>query len=546
MAFSTLERAAIVGELLRFADTHPNRTVPTGLVRFRASELGVGESTVWRWLAEARSGEQAERGLQHPDLDDLHIEVIIGCGGNLTRAKEKLDQDDPRIAAMSERTFRRRWDALPAGLRAMAEGGAEASLQQQLRIVYSTDERNRVWHADHQQMPIWIIPNGHTTPTKPWLTTIIDDCSRRIMATLLTVESATAESLVVTVAEAVRIRTDNGVQVGGMPVELHSDNGAEFRSNRYLAATVALGIQSTRTYPYMKHQNGKAERVQQTMQKELLAGIVGYAHGGRTLSRTDLFGVDGPLLHQDAFSVLLETWVDGYNNDRTHSMIGMTPNQKWASFNGGLKAPDEQALRLAMMTTDRTRKVQPSGVFFNNQYYTSSKLGPWIGRQVQVKYFPSEERFIEVFGPDGDWIGTAYQQVNLTAAQRKEILEESRKSFTEARGFQKRAAERRRAEALADPELAHGLSLEHLGSTASGLTGNIDDFLGYDDEDDVDEKVNEVMVDKVAEASVGTVVEADVAVQAGVEVDADVDDETKAEAEEEIPEAGDDDGGELA
>lgn len=502
MAHPTEVRSAVVSELLRVAEIRPDRTVPAALVRYRADELDIGESTLWRWLSETGRPELQDGRRTHVTLADRHLEVIVACGGNLTRAKEKLDQEDTDIAAMSDRTFRRRWEEQPADVRAMAVGGIEAALSQQLRLAYEAPERNRLWHVDHQELPVWILPDGARSPAKPWMTTVIDDCTRRIMAAVLTVESPNTETLLVTIAEGVRIRTDNGVQVGGVPVEIHSDNGGEFKSATYRQTLAALGVQRTTTYPYLKHQNGKVERVQRTIQDEFAAGLVGFSHAGKTLSRKDVFGVDGPILTEEVFVGLLAGWIDEYNNDRNHSSIGTTPNQKWASFAGPLRQPNEDALRLAMLPSDKARKVQQRGVFFDNQYYTSAKLGAWIGRKVQLRYFPHDKRLVEVFDLKGNWICTAYNQSTLTETEAEEIRKQARAALTSVRELQKRAAERRRAEALADPDLARGIAEDHRRPDRTSLLGSIDDYLEYDAdnvEEDVKAGVEAVTVDEKIE-----------------------------------------------
>lgn len=501
MAHPTELRIAVVNELSGVADVRPDRTVPTALVRYRAEELNVGESTVWRWLHQAGL-DRPDGRRTHAELSDRHLEVIVACGGNLTRAKQKLDQEDPEIAAMSERTFRRRWDDQPADVRAMATGGIEAALQQQLRLAYEAPERNQVWHIDHQELPIWILPDGGRSPAKPWMTTVIDDCTRKIMAAVLTVERPNTETLLVTVAEAVRIRTENGIQVGGVPVELHSDNGGEFKSVAYRQTLAAIGVQRTTTYPHMKHQNGKVERVQRTIQDEFVAGLIGYAHAGKTLSRKDLFGIDGPILSEEVFVGLLDGWIDEYNHDRKHTAIGTTPNQKWASFAGPLRHPDDEALRMAMLPSDKPRKVQQRGVFFDNQYYTSARLAPWIGRKVQVRYFPHDQRLVEVFDLKGNWICTAYSQATLTDTQAEEIRNQAQTALTSVRELQKRAAERRRADALADPDLASGIAEDHKRPDTNSLLGSIDDYLDYDDGIDDDDGEEDVKAEGETEMPV--------------------------------------------
>ena len=54
---------------------------------------------------------------------------------------------------------------------------------------YTAPERNTVWQADHFELPIDVIADGHeTTLVKPWLTLFVDDTTRKVMAWALTAE----------------------------------------------------------------------------------------------------------------------------------------------------------------------------------------------------------------------------------------------------------------------------------------------------------------------------------------------------------------------
>lgn len=459
MTYPMTKRRSVVEEIRRLEEIRGG-VVPTAVVNDVANELGCAPATLWRWIADDRAGavEPPLRGGHLRDLTDDHIQVIFTYCGDIAKAKRELDKTDVEIAAMSEATFRRRWDRVDPAVRAMAEGGATALLNKQIRILYSAKERNEVWHIDHQEIPIWVLPRGHSaTPVKPWMTTIIDDSTRRIMATLLTVVRPTAEMVTVALADAMRIKHIPGTahRVGGVPQTLHSDNGGEFKAVQYTEALARLGVSRKVSQPYLKHQNGKVERVQRTFQDELIKSLPGYSQAPQTLKRKDLFGRDTQLLSEDALAVYIDEWVDSYNAERPHgSLGGKTPDEVWCAQETPLRTLDPEALRLAMLLADRPAyKVHAAGVSFRGQYFTAPDLATngMVGREVQVRYMPTDESFIEVFY-DGEWMCTAVPHVNLTDEQREQIISAGKDQYTHARAYHAAAAERRRTMVFSDPD----------------------------------------------------------------------------------------------
>lgn len=490
MTYSEEMRSSVVASLESLASEFG--FVPNRVVAELATDLNVGQSTIRKWAAS--SSESKSEG--HLDaLADEHIEVVFKHMANLARAKRELDKKYPDVfKAMSYSSFRRRWLSVDQGVREMAKGGATALMKVQPKMLFEAAAPNDLWHIDHQELPIWVLPRGHrTNPVKPWCTTVQDDRTRRIMSVLLTVTAATAESTMVTLADGMLLRplSVEGQFVGGVPTAIHSDNGGEFRSSQYTQFLGRLGITRKLTFPYMKHQNGKVERVQKTMQQDLVAALPGFADGPETLKRKDLFGLDGPLIDEDALWERLLNWVEAYNSERPHSALaGQTPNQVWVEHDPSLRQPDPEATRLAMLVESKPRKVQPTGVYFDGQYYTSPELGAaqLIGAEVVVRYMPMNLSFIEVYYND-KWVATAYPHASLTPAQREALDEMRRAQYKDARSYHAAAAERRSLESDIDPEAL--IYTEAFGPPAEALAGDDQALFDLMDAADIDEDEDE-------------------------------------------------------
>lgn len=216
MTYSNEIRSAVVATLQQL--NSDLGYVPNSAIENLSREIKVAKSTIRRWFS-ATQAPAVPVNLEK--LDEEHIEVVFKHMGNLSKAKKELDSRYPAtFKSMSYATFRRRWLSLDQTIREMAEGGATALIRVQPKMLYQAEAPNQLWHIDHQELPIWVLPRGYrTNPVKPWCTTIEDDRTRRIMSVLLTVVAPNAESTMVALADAMLLRPSSaeGVFMGGVP-----------------------------------------------------------------------------------------------------------------------------------------------------------------------------------------------------------------------------------------------------------------------------------------------------------------------------------------
>lgn len=143
--------------------------------------------------------------------------------------------------------FWRSWHAQPAGVLAYARKGAEVLVGFWPYLPYEDPHRNAVWLADHFELNNDVITDGHTTSlVKPWLTIFEDDATRRAVAWALTTSPgrrADADVVCATIAAGIRIRLEDGVQVGGIPGAVRWDNDPSFNSCMVLPLGIAVGFE---------------------------------------------------------------------------------------------------------------------------------------------------------------------------------------------------------------------------------------------------------------------------------------------------------------
>lgn len=462
MTYDAPLRDAVTAELLEVRQMHGG-FLPTCFVKWKAHDIGSAESTLRRWVSEALEGSASpgpapSSGPQLlEELSDDHIDVVFQYLGDLAKAKRALDQVDPQIAEMSERTFRRRWADVHPSIRAMATDGAAGVLASQLRLIYTAEHRNQIWHVDCMECPVWVLPDANSTQfVKPWMITVEDDHSRRIMDFGITMGRPTADDVIAVLAGAIGLKplSVEGEYAGGVPDALHTDNGAEFNNLIVTQGTTRLGIKKTFTYPYRSYMNGKVERLQQTIQDSVMKPLPGYADGPRTLSRKDTFGVDSQMLGEKQFVEIVEDGVENYNAFHQHSSLGgWTPNQVWCADGTPLRTAEPEAIRLSLLREDRKYKVHQRGVHFHGEYYIAPELGSrgLVGSKVDVRYLPRDPSFVEIFYKD-EWVCTAYPHADLPDSVREEIRKQSRDSYGPGRESHSRAAELRRKAAAENPD----------------------------------------------------------------------------------------------
>lgn len=407
-------------------------SVPVAEYQEAQRRTGLSRRQLQRKLAELRDGGTVpvRKGFA---LTDHHRQVIMACQGNVAQAYRELTGSGELLPHLD--TFWRAWYRESAGLQAYARKGAGAMSDTWLYLTYEAGQRNVVWQADHFQLPVDVIADGHTTTlVKPWLTLFVDDKTRKVMSWALTAtpeRRADADVVAATIVAGIRIRLEEGVEVGGVPGALRWDNDTSFTADSVTELGTRLGFECHAVPPYSGHMKGKVERLGRTVQEKFCTLQPGYTHGPKTYTNKDLFRETEPLTAAQLRS-RLEVWFAEY--DRTyHQSIKMTPLERWVADTTPLRRVSDEVLRLGLLVDPRTRKVtKRKGVFFQNQYWVSADLLDIVGRSVEIRYPIGAEDFIEVY-QQGRWVCTAWPATKLTEAQKIDLLERRRGQYQEAR-----------------------------------------------------------------------------------------------------------------
>lgn len=435
-------RGAVVARLLALRSSG---RLHGDAVRAAAESLGVGERSVWRWLA---NGDYAPGKRSGWRLTPAAVEAFYRSGGRPTAAWRLLR--DEEMEAPSRTVF---CDALKRDLspaeRAYARHGEDGRRRYSVYRRWEPRARNEVWEADHDKLEINLVPLRGKRPVRPWLTVIVDGFSRLVMGWALSLYPTTAEVLVA-IREAIVIDPERGPW-GGVPELIRFDGGREFLAHAVKRAAGEPGCAALPTVPYSPHQKGKVERFHRTIGEALIATLPHYA-GGPRLANGKLYAQPTPLTLPQLQTRVRE-FIDAYNTDHRHSSLGgMTPAQKWATSAAPLEIVAADRLRWMLMA-DKTRVVEKDGIHFQKAIFIAPEMTRIGGRTVEVRYMPHDQRSIEVFTEDG-WLCTAYPQDELTHEESEAVIQARREAAREM--SRRKAAASRKARTRIAPLTATG------------------------------------------------------------------------------------------
>jgi len=407
-------------------------------VRDVAASFGVGERTVWRWVA---AGAPAARGRPSPrrvELDDELRDAYARLSGNV--AAVRREQRDLGREVVPLRTLQAVFarELRPAE-RASAKRGEAGRREHGLYLRYEAPHRNAVWQADHKQLPILVVAAEGRRPRRPWVTQFLDDYSRAIMGWAISLQPSSAEVLAA-LRDALLVQPARG-PFGGVPVRLRWDRGLEFAAGAVEHAALALGVQLDPCEAYAPHEKGKIERLHRTIAETLIATLPGYTDGPKDI-RGRLEDAGEPLLLKqlvDAYA----GWVLKYNAERPHRALGgLTPQARFTADPTPLTvvaAEDARRLLLAR----RSAGVRRDGVHHGGLPYIAVELTELVGETVELAFAPHDQRSVEVYWRGG-WLCTAVPQGTLNATQQAQIMAERRAYSGELRRRQRRATKRAR------------------------------------------------------------------------------------------------------
>jgi len=394
-----------------------------------ASQAGVSERTLWRWLTRSDS-TSPETGWR-PSHEDL-VTYARWCANASAAWRERREAgaDVPALRTFQEGIAA----ALTPGQRAGLRAGERERREYDAYLRWEPEARNDLWEADHKQLDIDVRAKGFERPVRPWLTLFVEAYSRLVPGWAL---SVTPHSGSILAAFGSAVAVTPAKTWGGVPVRLRVDRGADFLCNALGEACGRLGVVLDPAPPYSPFRKGKVEITGKSVERALLPPLPGYLGAGSETRQER-----SELMSFDELVGLLRTGIDTWNTSHLHPVLGCTLAEAWARDATPVRTVGEDRLRWMMLAEDR-RTVQKEGVRFAGRYFTAPELTGRRGTAVRVLSWPHDQRRIEVLLGD-DWLCTAYPQGALSPEQRAEVLAERRRQKSEADSLRRKAARRAR------------------------------------------------------------------------------------------------------
>ena len=361
--------------LARLRDQHAAGELTSAHVRHAAVEVGIGERTLWRWLAADPDQLTRTRRARY-EITEADRDAYAAWRGNVAAVHREIHAGvagGPSLRWLQQAFAR---DLTPAE-RAAARDGVEGRRRHEVYLRWAPTRRNALWEGDHVELPVLVLAPRAQRPGKPWATLFIDGFSRLIIGWAVSLRPTSAVVLAA-LRQGVVIDPERG-PFGGLPEVLRPDNGLEFAATAIRRSCAALGIELRPTPAYQGYSKGKVERVNRTLEQEFLSGLPFYTHGPRAADGR-LYGPDVEPMGLGLFCDRFAEWVVDYNTSRVHGELGETPLQRWRSDATPPREVAAESLRWMLMG-DTERTINKDGVHFGGLRFIAPELNGRVGER---------------------------------------------------------------------------------------------------------------------------------------------------------------------
>ena len=409
----------------------------------RAKELGVGKSTLYRWIREFNISNRLtslspKRRVKRGRKLDKNVEAIIQDvieNQHLNLQEIPITKTAEIIARRCRKaglkpphknTVRNRIHDIDIRERTRRRRGEKAARDTYGEVTDTHSEYDYPLgcvEIDHTQLDIQIVDDEHrVTIGRPWITLAIDKFSRMMTGFHLSLDQPNQFTVGLCIihsslekdAELERLGIEGEWPVWGMIRTIHTDNGKDLCSNLIQTACEEHGINIQRRPVKRPEFGGHIERMMKRLADEI------HTLPGTTFSNPKQRGeYNSPKEAALTYDVLYRWIVDWIVNDyhlTEHRGIGMPPIQKWSD---GLKfgskgrsigqlppIQNPEAFKISFLPHIE-RTVQRDGISWDTMHYYSPSLKKFIKRkhgrnseQVTVRRDPRNITKIYFKNPD--------------------------------------------------------------------------------------------------------------------------------------------------
>jgi len=266
-----------------------------------------------------------------------------------------------------------------------------AALRDRYELVYrrQSERPNALWQADHTELDLLVV-DANGAPARPWLTVVLDDCSRAVAGYTLFLGAPSALNLSLALRQAIWRKSDPAWAVHGVPDILYVDHGSDFTSEHMRQVAVDLHIELVHSAVARPQGRGKVERFLCSVTTELLPELPGHLVRGKSASPPSL------TLAQ------LDAALGGWGHERVppppHRETGIAPHDAWVADGWLPRTPDSiEELDLLLVMVAKPRVVHRDGIRFQGFRYLDPTLAAYVGEAVTIRYDPRDLGEVRVF-----------------------------------------------------------------------------------------------------------------------------------------------------
>lgn len=388
-------------------------------VERRSKEVGVNTATLYRWIKKfkalgvvsaliPRKRGWKEGKSRIPVFTDEVIESVINdfyltpqrptATKTVTEVLRRCQQRG--IEAPHPTTVRTRLARVTEKARLRGRGFKEKARNKFLPAAGSfpnADYPLAYVQIDHTPADIILVDDIYRKPIgRPWITLAMDINSRMVTGYYLSFDPPSETSVAMCVAHSILPKDEwlllHKVEakwpVWGIPVTIHVDNGADFRSDNFRKSCKMHDINLEFRPVAQPRYGGHIERVLGTLLREI------HDLPGTTFSSIkDKEGYDSEkhaAMTKSEFEAWLVTLICKVYHQKMHSGIGMSPLRKWeiGIFGNaevqGIGLPPIPANRMTILLDflpSFQRTVQTFGVTIDGMTYYADVLRQWINAE---------------------------------------------------------------------------------------------------------------------------------------------------------------------
>ena len=380
-----------------------------------AKQAGIHYTTLYRWLknyintgnligllpkkrgsevGSTRIDEAAEEVIRQA-IDDHYLTkqrpVIQHVIEIIHQKCRKLNIQKP-----SKNTIRSRISKISEYDRIKKQGmrSAASTLYDPVPGKYNADYPLHVVQIDHTKMDIILVDDEARLPIgRPWITLAIDIYSRMVVGYYLSLDAPSQASIAMCIAHSINPKDnwllDRGIDarwpVWGVMTSVHSDNGADFRSESLRKSCLPYEIQLVLRPVKKTHYGGHIERLLGTVLKRV------HALPGTTFSsikdRLEYDSDKNAVMSFSEFEQWLVIYIAKFYHNNRHATLGVSPLKKWEmgmlgdgrlTGNGYPPKPTDSETILIDFLPIFERTVQKTGVNIEGLNYYDNVLRQYI------------------------------------------------------------------------------------------------------------------------------------------------------------------------